>query len=174
MPWYLLVPLLLVVVVVLAILCGSLIPRDHTATSTIELRATPAQVWATITGWQQLQQWRKGLKSVEAFTAPDGRQGWVETSGWGRVPLVIERAEPGRLFVGRIADDSLPFGGTWTHRLEALPGGGTRLASTEDGFIKPPLFRLLAKCVFGYHKTLNDYQRQLAAKFGEGPRPANS
>lgn len=174
MSWYLLVPLILVAVIAVVLLAGSMIEKDHKATSTIELKATPAEVWATLTDWRQFQTWRKDLKAIEAFSAPDGKTGWVETSDWGRMPLVIEQADAERLFVGRIADDSLPFGGTWTHRLEALPGGGTRLSSTEDGFIKPAFFRLMAKMVFGYHKTLNDYQRALAGKFGESVTPVNS
>jgi hypothetical protein len=174
MPWYILVPLVLVGLIVVALLAGSMIDRNHKATSTIELRATPAQVWTALTDWRQFQTWRKDLKAVVAFTAPDGKPGWVETSKWGRMPLVTEQAEAERLFVTRIADDTLPFGGTWTHRLEALPGGGTRLSSTEDGFVKPAFFRLMAKVVFGYHKTLNDYQRALANKFGESVTPTNS
>lgn len=174
MPWYLLVPLCLAGFVALLMLAGSLVPRDHRATSTIELNASPAMVWSAITDWRQFPEWRKDLKAVEAFAAPDGKQGWVETSGFGRMPLVVEAAEAERLFVGRIADESLPFGGTWTHRLQALPGGGTRLSSTEDGFVRPAVFRLLARFVFGYHKTLNDYQRALAGKFGETAQPCNS
>lgn len=173
MPWYFLVPLLLFGCIGVLLLCGSLIARDHTATSTIELKTSPAQVWAAITDWRQFMTWRKELKSIDEFTAPDGRKGWVETSSMGRMPLVIEHSESERIFVGRIADDSLPFGGTWTHRLEALPGGGTRLTSTEDGFVKPAFFRLMAKLVFGYHKTLNDWQTALARKFGESASPSN-
>ncbi len=173
MPWYFLVPLLLVGCIGLLLLAGSLIAREHTATSTIELKASPAQVWATLTEWRQFKTWRKDLTAIEELTTPDGQKGWVETSSWGRMPLLVERTEPERLFVGRIADDSLPFGGTWTHRLEALPNGGTRLASTEDGFIKPAFFRLMAKVVFGYHKTLNDWQTALASKFGETVSPTN-
>jgi hypothetical protein len=130
-------------------------------------------VFAAITDWRQFLSWRKDLTAVEEFTAPDGRKGWVETSSWGRMPLVVEQSEPGRLFAGRIADDTLPFGGTWTHRLEALPGDGTKLATTEDGFIKPAHFRVMM-LVFGAHKTLNEYQKALAAKFGETAQPVNS
>jgi hypothetical protein len=174
MPWYLVVLLVLAALVAIALIAGSLIAREHHATSTIELPVAPAQVWSAISEWRAFPQWRKGETAIEAFTASDGREGWVETSRFGRMPLVVERAEPHRLFVGRIADDRLPFGGTWTHRLEPLPGGGTRLASTEDGFIRPPLFRLLAKCVFGYHQTLNAWQRQLAGRFGATAQPRNT
>jgi uncharacterized protein YndB with AHSA1/START domain len=173
MPWYFLVPLILVGLAAVLFLVGSMLPRDHSATSTITLKASPEQVFAAITDWRQFQSWRKNLTAVEEFTMPDGRKGWVEVSNWGRMPLVVEKSEPGRLLVGRIADDSLPFGGTWTHRLEPLPGGGTKLATTEDGFVKPAFFRVMM-LVFGAHKTLNEYQTMLAAKFGETVTPVNS
>ena len=174
MPWYVLVPLLLVGLVALLFALGSLVARDHVATCTIELRASPAQVWAALTDWRAFPQWRRNVQRVEPFAAPDGRQGWCETSDWGRLPLVVESSEPERQLVARIADDKLPFGGTWTYRLEPLPGGGTRFSITEDGFVAPPLFRLLARFVFGYHKTLADWQQMLAAKFGESARPVRS
>lgn len=174
MPWYILVPSCLVALVAVLWVAGTMIARDHTATSTIELKASPAQVWSALTDWRHFKDWRKELQSVDELVSSDGKSGWVEVSAWGRMPLVVERNEPERLFVGRIAADDLPFGGTWTHRLELLPGGGTRLSSTENGHIKPPLFRLMAACLFGYHKTLNDYQRALAGKFGEPAAPTNS
>ena len=150
---------------------GSLISREHSATSTIVLRAPPEQVFAALTDWRGFASWRKEIQSVEELP---GGQGWVEIGSFGRLPLRIEKCEAPSLLVGRIADDSLPFGGTWTHRLERTPDGGTRLATTEDGFIGPPPFRLITKLVFGYHKTLGDYQRALAAKFGESAEPLNS
>ena len=174
MPWYLLVPLLLVVLVALAWGGGAMIAKEHTATSTIMLRASPASVWAALQEWQRFPEWRKDLKSVEAFTSPDGKSGWVEFSEWGRMPLVVERSETERCWSVRILDEGLPFGGTWTHRLQPLPNGGTQLVTTEAGHIKPAFFRLLAKFVFGYHKTLNDSQRALASKFGEDVTPSNS
>jgi len=146
----------------------SMVAREHSATSTIVLKAPPEKVFEAITDWRNHTTWRKEVTSVEELP---GGGGWVETSRFGRLPLRIEKSEPPRLFVGRIADDSLPYGGTWTHRLERTAEGGTRLATTEDGFIGPAPFRLITKLFFGYHRTLNAYQRALAAKFGETAAP---
>ena len=81
--------------------------REHCATSTIELKASPAQVWNALTDWRQFPQWRKDLKSIEEFTAPDGGKGWVETSDWGRMPLVVERADGSLLVDGSLPVDEL-------------------------------------------------------------------
>jgi uncharacterized protein YndB with AHSA1/START domain len=150
---------------------GALLPRAHVATSSITLEAKPADVWAAIADWRTLQSWRKDVTAVEELPTRDG---WVETSKFGRLPLRVEKSERERLLVTRIADDKLPFGGTWTWRLEPTPDGGTRVSTTEDGFVGPPPFRLLSRFVFGHHATLNAVHRALAAKFGETVTPVNS
>ena len=65
----------------------------------------------------------------------------------------------------RIADDTLPFGGTWTFEL-APEGTGTRLRITERGFVKPPPFRFIAKFFLGYTKTIEGYLGDLSQKTG--------
>jgi hypothetical protein len=148
---------------------GALLPREHRAACTIRLRAAPHDVWSAITDWRALPSWRTELSSVEELP---GGGGWVETSKWGRMPMRIERSEPQQVLVTRIADETLPFGGTWTWQLEAMPGGGTRVTTTEDGFVKPALFRFFSRFVFGHHTTLRTVQLALAAKFGDDAKPA--
>ena len=148
---------------------GALLPREHRAASTIRLHATPAEVWAAITDWRALPSWRTELSSVEELP---GGGGWVETSKWGRMPMRIERSEPLQVLVTRIADDTLPFGGTWTWQLEALPDGLTRVTTIEDGYVRPALFRFLSRFVFGHHTTLRTVQQALAVKFGDDAKPS--
>ena len=93
--------------------------------------------------------------------------GWVECSKWGRMPMCVERSEACTTLVTRIADDALPFGGTWTWHLQPTQDGGTRVSTTEEGWVKPPLFRFLSRFVFGHHRTLRTVLTALAVKFGE-------
>ena len=60
-----------------------------------------------------------------------------------------------------IAKDDLPFGGTWTYELADAGDGGTRLTLTEDGVIRPPIFRAMAKWFFGLDTTQRDYLTHL-------------
>ena len=69
----------------------------------------------------------------------------------------------------RIADDTLPFGGTWTYEL-APEGAGTRLTITEDGVVRNVVFRFLSRWVFSHTATLEKYLRALGRKFGEEVR----
>ena len=71
----------------------------------------------------------------------------------------------------RIADPDLPFGGTWTYEITP-DGGGSRLTITEDGEIYNPLFRFMARFVFGYEGTIASYmsslEKRLAGPAAEG------
>ena len=73
--------------------------------------------------------------------------------------LATERSEPPRLLVVRI-DPGLPFGGTWTYEVAPVPGGST-LTITENGEIYNPLFRFMARYIFGYEGTIETYMAAL-------------
>ena len=60
----------------------------------------------------------------------------------------------------RIADPSLPFGGTWTYELRA-EGSGTSLTLTEDGEVYNPIFRVMQKFFFSPYKTIDTYLENL-------------
>ena len=72
---------------------------------------------------------------------------------------------PNSRLVGRIVDDGLPFGGTWAFDLTP-DGAGCRLRITENGFIKPPPFRYIAR-LMGYETTIKAYLGALASKLGQ-------
>jgi hypothetical protein len=76
----------------------------------------------------------------------------------------VERQPPRRL-VTRIADADLPFGGTWTFEL-APEEGGTRVTITERGEIRNPIFRAVARYVFGYGATMEAFLDELRAHIG--------
>jgi hypothetical protein len=54
--------------------------------------------------------------------------------------------------VTRIVDETA-FGGTWTMEITPTPSG-SRLTITERGEIYNPVFRALARFVFGYEGTI--------------------
>jgi hypothetical protein len=120
----------------------------------------------------QSASWRTDLRSVERLPERDGRLVWREVARNGDA-LALERVEddPPRRRVVRIADPSLPFGGTWTYALES-DGDGTRLTITEDGFVGNPVFRFLARFVFGHGGTLESYLKLLGRRFGEDVVPS--
>jgi hypothetical protein len=76
--------------------------------------------------------------------------------------VIVEQAPPRRL-VTRVADPELPYGGTWTFELEPEESG-TRLTITERGQIHNPIFRVIARFVFGYAATMESYLDELEAR----------
>ncbi|MCZ6857779.1 MAG: hypothetical protein O7F70_07230, partial [Gemmatimonadetes bacterium] len=70
--------------------------------------------------------------------------------------------------VMRIADDRLPFGGTWTYEIHE-EAGGSRITITEDGEIYSPFFRVMSRFFLGYHGTQESYLTALSERFGETP-----
>jgi uncharacterized protein YndB with AHSA1/START domain len=155
----------LVAGVVLVTVIGAMLPKGHTASRTARLAQPPAEVFRIITTPDAFPVWRGDVKKIERLPDRDGRPAWVEIGRNGRIPLETVEAEPPRRLVLRIADPDLPFGGTWTYELSPA-GTGTALTITEDGEIYNPIFRFMARFVFGYEHTLASYLDALEKKVG--------
>jgi len=156
----------LVVLVVLLIVAGTFLPREHRATARATFRASADTLFARIADVEAYPRWRADVKAVRRLDATDGRAAFVEETSQGEVRYAVEASEPPRRRVTRIADEELPYGGTWTFALEPVDGG-TRVAITEDGFVEPPLFRVLARFFFDPHMTMERFLADLGKELGE-------
>jgi hypothetical protein len=149
---------------------GWLLPVKHYCARSAVFRQPVDAVWAVIADPAGYPAWRKDVKRVELLPAPEGRMRWREESGERPLTFEVERSEPPRRLVTRIVDRNLPFGGGWTFDL-VPEGEGCRLTIREDGEIYNPFFRFMARFVFGYHRTLENYLKAIGARFGESVRP---
>jgi uncharacterized protein YndB with AHSA1/START domain len=173
MKWVLLVGGLLVALIALVALAGALLPRDHVAARRARLPRPPAEVFAVIQDVARAAEWRADVTRVEPLEPVAGRRRFREVSGQGAITFeVMEELAPARL-VTRIAEEDLPFGGTWTYELQPS-GEGTLITITERGFVKNVIFRALSRYVFTHHRTLEQYLRALGQRFGADvtPEPA--
>ena len=146
--------------VAIVALIGSRLPQSHRASVEETLTAPPDAVWRTITDIDAFPSWREGLKRVQRLPDRDGRPAWIEEGRSGKMTLTVERLEAPRLLVGRIADPGLPFGGTWTYEITPT-SGGSRLRITEAGEVYNPVFRFMARYIFGYEGTIRSYMTSL-------------
>lgn len=171
MHWVLLIAGVIVGLIAAVAVAGLFVPKSHTASSMARYRQPPEALWTAITDFPSMPSWQPGLKSVERLPDQNGHPVWLQVSRHGRMLLeVIDVHSPTRL-VCRIADPNLPFGGTWTY--EIVPtDGGAEMTITENGEIYNPIFRFMARFIFGYHATLEGYLRSLSRKFGEDVSPA--
>jgi hypothetical protein len=143
---------------------GWLLPQNHVAVRRARFKQRPEVIWETITGPPT---WRPDVESYEMLPEVEGRVQWREVDR-RKESILFERVEakaPKRL-VTRIADPKLPFGGTWTQEITPT-AEGCMLTITENGEIYNPLFRFMARFVFGYTATLEKYLLALAKKHGE-------
>jgi hypothetical protein len=170
MKWLLLLLILSIAITALLALAGLLLPRQHDATRQAVFHRPPAELFAIVHDFANGPGWRSGLKTVELLPPRDGHPFFRETSGHGAVTFaVLEDRAPEKLVV-QIADDHLPYGGTWTYEFSAVPGG-TRMRITEQGEVKNVVFRVLARFVFGYTATIETYLSDLGKKVGENVLP---
>ena len=164
MKWILLTLGVLVAIVAVIAIVGLLLPRDHAASTTTTIKAPPDSVWEALTDVREYPRWRPGLRSVDVLST-EGALRWREVGSDGAITYERTEEQRPRRLVSRIADETLPFGGSWTYDL--TPGAeGTRLTITERGYVTNPLFRFMARFVFGHHRTQEDFLRGLGRRFG--------
>ena len=166
MKWVLWFFVVLAAVLILVVVIGWLLPKEHEATREGRYRQSPETIWKTITDIDALPSWRAGLKSVKRLPGGNGLPAWVETTDSGIIPFETTVLEPPRKLVVRIADPKLPFGGTWTYEIRATPEGSA-LRITENGEVYNPIFRFVSRFVLGYTGTIDAYLKSLAKKFGD-------
>ena len=160
MKWILIVVASLAALIGIAALVGSRLPRAHRASREQRLPASSEAIWSAITDVEAFPAWRRDVKRVQRLPDRDGLPVWIEEGRSGKITFAVERLERPRLLVARIADPDLPFGGTWTY--EVTPD---QSRITEDGEIYNPLFRFMARFIFGHEGTIASYLSDLDKRF---------
>jgi hypothetical protein len=164
MKWIIVFAGAIVLLVALAAIIGAMLPRAHHATRQARYHRTPEAIYAVLAGPPT---WRSGVKDWGALPDRDGHKQWWERDSHGEkitYELVEEQAPLRR--VTRIAEKTLPYGGTWT--IEIAPAeDGSRVRITEDGEVYNSIFRFIARFIFGHTATIEGFLRDLGAKFGE-------
>ncbi len=143
---------------------GMTLPAAHTASRKARFRQTPQAIFDVLSGPTE---WRTSLERVEPLPEVNGLRRWKEIDKRGSSITfeLVEATRPLRR-VTRIADDSLPFSGTWTLQI-APAAGGSVVSIVEHGEVKNPLYRFLSKFVFGHYQSIDLYLGDLAKRFDD-------
>jgi polyketide cyclase/dehydrase/lipid transport protein len=145
---------------------GAVLPRAHQATRAADFRQPPAVLYGLVRDFATATPWRSDVLRAELLPPADGYARFQETSRHHTITyLVMEDRPPGRLTM-KIADENLPYGGSWTYEFTPT-ATGTTVRITENGFIKNVLFRFLARFVIGYTGSMETRLRDLGRQFGE-------
>lgn len=154
-------------VLALAVVIGAFLPKQHAATQAAFYHQPPQAIWVAITTPSKFPSWRRTVTRVAPVSSSDGRFSWMEYDRHGRgIPYEIVESEAPRELVTRITDGQLPFGGTWTFEISP-EDGGSLLRITENGEVRNPFYRFMARYVYGYRSTIDTYLKALGEKFGE-------
>ena len=169
---WLVAPVAVVLAALLALIgVGFALPRAHVAARRVRLRRPPGEVWARIRDHAAEPGWRSNLDRVERLSDEHGRERWKEVQGRSALTFETLAADAPRRLVRRIADEKLPFGGSWTIEVADDGAGSAVVAVTEHGEVKHPLFRVVSRFVIGHTRTIDGYLRDLAASFEESAEP---
>ncbi len=156
----------LVLLIAIAVAIGYSLPQGHVVSRSILLKQKRDAVYAVVSDLKGAPSWRTGITAMVEVKGEGGETLYKETSRQGVLHYRVAAAEPPGKFVTAIAEKNAPFGGSWTIALSETPQG-TRVVITENGEVYNPFFRFMAKFVFGHHKTMEAYLRDLAVKFSE-------
>ncbi len=168
MPWRKLIGAALSAVALaigLAMLVGTRLPANHTASAGATIPAPPEDVFALLTDPAGFTSWRPGIDTVEVLPIVEGRVQWRETSRFGTMTFVQEVSEPPQLLVVRIVDTDQGFAGSWTYELTTA-GDGTAVVITERGEVSNPLFRFMSHYLMGQTGTMLADLKAMGTHFG--------
>jgi hypothetical protein len=162
--------LLLVVLVAGVYAAGLSMPREHTATSRIQLTASRDSVWSVLRNFGDYPKWHSDFTSSVKGERRNGHETWVQEAGGQSMTVELtDIRTPSRIVSEIVTDEKSAWGGTWTYEL-AANGSGTEVTITEEGWVKSPVFRVFMK-LRGTHSTMDALLRSLGAKFGEQVTP---
>jgi uncharacterized protein YndB with AHSA1/START domain len=157
---------LLGLVVVVILVVGWRLPVKHRATRQATFAVPAETLFTLVNDVAEFPSWRSDVQRVELLPNEDGHERFREIGSNGAILYRVEERVPNARLVTRIADGSLPFGGTWTHELLPSAGGGTTLRITEDGEIYNPLFRFISRFVIGYTSSMDRYLADVRRRTG--------
>ncbi len=143
-------------------LAGTMTPEEHVASVSAEYGAPPETVYAVIADQPKYPEWRSGVKKVEVRGDRVTEQG-----SFGPLSYRVAEKIPGRRLVTADAGGrERGFTGSWAFEIEPA-GAGARLTITERGRVFNPIFRLMARFVFGYDRTLKQFHADLERRLAE-------
>lgn len=148
---------LVVALIAIVFMIGAMLPKRHTATRTVFIRATPEQVFRFIAGPQD---WRTDLKQY-SVAEENGRALIIETDKHGQtITYEVVQSQAPNLLKRTLRDKSLPFGGSWTWNIQPQ-NGGCLVRITEDGEVYNPIFRFVSRFIIGHTRSIDNYLAML-------------
>ena len=165
MKWAIRGVVVIVGVVAVVAVIGWMLPVGHEASRNADFPAPAADVYALVSGVNDYAAWWPDIVRVEMLVDEPGRTTFREHMSDGPIVMTVVSRTPPTEFVTKIDDPDQPFGGTWTFAISPV-GDGSRLTITERGEIYNPIFRALARFIFGYTTTMESFLAAASRRLG--------
>jgi uncharacterized protein YndB with AHSA1/START domain len=163
MKWILWSLFALLSVAALVTAIGWLLPVRHEASLSADVSGPPERVFPIVADVARYADWLEGVNRIDILHSSSEPRRFREHTTDGPIVMEVVESRPPSRFVTRIADSSQPFGGTWT--FDIVPReSGSRVTITERGEIYNPIFRFMARFVFGYTTTMQTFMTSLQRK----------
>lgn len=149
-------------------LIGWMLPVGHVASRSVSVRASPESVFDLLRDVEGYPAWRPDVSKIDILEDRQTAVRFREHSRTGTLVLeIIEASRPTRI-VTRIADDSQPFGGTWTFEVAPIRDGAA-VTITERGEVYNPVFRFVARFILGHDRTIDGFLNALQRRLESVP-----
>jgi len=148
---------------------GWLQPVKHSVSRSIRLSQKPEAVFAILENTTNLPAWSSAVGHVDVLPDQNGQPTVRCILKWGGIQMIMTRVEdtpPSRLVVAMAKDDGTPLG-TWTYEVSPTDEG-CRVVLTEDGELKNPFFREMAR-LRGLDANIKQTLSDLSKRFGQEP-----
>ena len=156
----------LLAIVLIVVLVGYSLPQNHVASREATFNLPPAHIFSVLQDVEDYPSWRSDVRTIEVI-ARGPMLRWREHGSNGAITFEIQESQAPARLVSRIADPSLPFGGSWTYLLSPHDAGA-RLTITEHGEVYNPIFRFMSRFVFGHTATIDGFLADLQARLQKG------
>lgn len=148
---------------------GSRVPVEHRAIASEVIEASQDRVWELVSDTATHPTWRTGLVSVKPIEqkdleGPEDNRCWVEWHRSLKLTFCLVEEQPKSRRVVRIAGKNAGFSGTWTYALRPVTAHTTEITITEDGTVRPPLWRFLGYYFMGEDTNVKIFLRDLQAE----------
>jgi hypothetical protein len=152
---------ILIVLIAIVYLIGLLMNVKHEATIQREFKKIGMdEILSVITDYKGYANWRSGIKELTI----DSVNHWTEKNSHGdKVSYRLEMGDEKGKLITRILNKDLAYGGFWEFTFTSIDDGCS-IKIVENGEVYNPLFRFMAKYIFGHETTLKNYMNDLEEK----------
>lgn len=140
----------------------NILGKARTSEITAYFKSDIKTVWQVITDNSNYK-WRSDIEKIEIMS--DGEEFIEYTHDGNATKFSITKKEQCRKYEFNM--ENKMFTGNWTGRFEKVEKGGTKIAFTENIFIKNPFIRLLSYFLMDLKKIQNTYITDLKKELGE-------